>query len=32
MTLPDTVLTFKILERATINDKQRQIAPTIASD
>ena len=32
MTLPDTVLAFKILEGAMINDKQQQMALTLASD
>ena len=32
MALPDTVLAFKILEGAMINDNQRQMALTLASD
>ena len=32
MALPDTVLAFKILEGAMINDNQQQIALTLTSD
>ena len=32
MALPDTVLAFKILEGAMINEKQQQMALTLASD
>ena len=32
MALPDTILAFKILEGAMINDNQRQTALTLASE
>ena len=32
MVLPDTVLAYKILEGAMINDNQQQMALTLASD
>ena len=32
MALPDTVLAFRILERAVINDNQQKVALTLASN